>query len=1775
MRKRKQTPALKTAKYQQLFQSRKYQKQWITTATVGLLLFSGYILPPIQVLAAEESGSSQMEAATAKETLQFPTASSVNTVPSIYVSESNTTSVGETPTEETAQSSEVDEPEKRVSDKNELAGGEWTNTQHQKVEWSIRDEQGRTVLVFSEGILDVSSADSAAGLPWSGYSGSIQQVRFHNVTAGSSLYQLFANMNQLKDVSFDGLNTTNVQDISGLFQGCSSLETLNFSSFKGPVTGINLFAGAASLKQLTISEGFKLTKEMRLRELEDESDHWVKDQNHETTATSTEELIANHNKLTEGTAHTYTVGQSQSAKFQTFAEVYSNLYEGTFDEGGKWYIDQEYGLHVSGGKLETPNLTAPWDAHKSTIKTVEFDPDKPTTGGENLFGLFKNHRAVTTINLTGFDTSQVKNMNQLFASCSKLQKLDMSTVNTSQVTTMDSMFYFCSVLQELNLSNVDTSQVTNMMWMFFSCPKLQELDLNHFDTSKVKNMSGMFSGCTNLEAVNVSNFDTNNVTNMEEMFRLCSKLKELDLSSFYTDSSTKMKDMFQSSPNLQTIKLANTFDFIGTTQLRELPKKSGDGKTTYHWTNQDDLRTAYDSTAAFTAGQNAYTGSSPITYTIKAKHEVSFDLNGGTGSIANQRVFEGESASKPTVNPTKDNYRFVGWYDNGQPYSFNSLVDTSLTLTANWESVKASGTFAEEGFWWIDNEDYLHVSGGKLKTTTSTRAPWDAHRSTIKTVVFDPQKPTIGASDLYGLFMNHSAVKTIDFTGLDTSQVTDMKAMFYKCGNLTTLDLSILDTSQVTTMFGMFLDCSSLTNVNLENVDTSKVKDMENMFSGCSSLSSLELSSLDTSQVTKMAGMFKSCGSLTELNLSGFDTGQVTDMAHMISQCKKLQKVDVSSFDTNKVANMYAMFYGCSKLKELDLTSFSIGQNTNMGHMFFTSNVLQQLTITNQFDFKGETGLRALPTNVNKGKTTCHWVKKDDLTIVYDTTADFIEGHKGYTGNMPITYTIKEKHEVSFDLKGGIGTIVNQWIFEGEQAIKPTVVPKKDNYRFVGWHLNGKAYDFTSLISSPVELHVQWDAVEYTVNFLDPEGGTITKEQYYTVEKGLASLPTPTRKGYSFAGWYDGENKVESIPDGSKGDRNLTARWNVETYKVTFDSAGGEAVNSQDYTVEKGLASLPTPMRKGYSFAGWYDGANRVESIPDGSTGDRNLTARWSLETYTVIFDSAGGEAVNPQDYTVEKGLVSLPTPTRKGYSFAGWYDGANKVESIPDGSTGDRNLTAHWNIETYTVMFDSSGGEAVHSQDYTVEKGLVSLPTPTRKGYSFVGWYDGENKVESIPDGSTGDRTLTAHWQANSYMVQFDANGGEGKMAEQSMTYDQAAKLSPVSFTRTGYEFIGWNTDKTGKGTAYINGLDVINLTDTGTITLYAQWRAASYTVTFDSGSGSIIEPLNYTIEKGLAKLPTPTRKGYSFTGWYDGENKIESIPDGSIGDRTLKANWKLETYTITFETEGDPILSIDYTVETPGFELPKVTRKQRGYTFIGWLVKGKPTRAVVDIGEIVTRIEAGTIGNLVLTESWKPNDYKINFHANGGVGKMSAQEMVYSQKAQLITNKFTRAGYSFKGWNTQVDGKGTTYTNQQEISNLVSEEKGSITLYAQWQPTRTALEEGLKKEKDKNRNKDDYTEDSWKVYEEAIKEAERVLADPNADPATVQRTLENLEKAISNLTLNKKSAPISAQYLNKPISSVGKKYLLTGMVSGSGLVVVGIATVGAALAGWRKKKK
>ena len=311
-----------------------------------------------------------------------------------------------------------------------------------------------------------------------------------------------------------------------------------------------------------------------------------------------------------------------------------------------------------------------------------------------------------------------------------------------------------------------------------------------------------------------------------------------------------------------------------------------------------------------------------------------------------------------------------------------------------------------------------------------------------------------------------------------------------------------------------------------------------------------------------------------------------------------------------------------------------------------------------------------------------------------------------------------------------------------------------------------------------------------------------------------------------------------------------------------------------------------------------------------------------------------------------------MTRPDGDAGSFFMWLDGNGNSYEPGDSVPADvTTLTVQWTAPTYAVTLHANGGtiNSGNVTEYTYGAG-ATLPTDvTRTGYTFKGWYDNENltgsPVTAISNTETGNKEYWAKWEANTYTVTLNTNGGTINSGNVTgYTYGVGATLPTADdMTYTGYTFKGWY-DNEG-----LTGFPVtaISDTETGNKEYWAKWEANAYTVTLNTNGGTINNGnvTEYTYGAG-ATLPTAddmTYTGHTFVGWYDNENltgsPIAAIGGTETGNKEYWAKWEANTYTVTFYPNGGSVNPVAATTDSSGklSSLPTPTRGGN-YRFDGW---------------------------------------------------------------------------------------------------------------------------------------------------------------------------------------------------------------------------------------------
>ena len=369
----------------------------------------------------------------------------------------------------------------------------------------------------------------------------------------------------------------------------------------------------------------------------------------------------------------------------------------------------------------------------------------------------------------------------------------------------------------------------------------------------------------------------------------------------------------------------------------------------------------------------------------------------------------------------------------------------------------------------------------------------------------------------------------------------------------------------------------------------------------------------------------------------------------------------------------------------------------------------------------------------------------------------------------------------------------------------------------------------------------------------------------------------------------------------------FTIQTKPVTYSVTLDADGGtiNSGNVTSYTEGVG-ATLPTDVTKdGYTFLGWFDGDTKVEVIGADAAGDKYFKAHWKKIpiSYSVTLDTDGGtiNSGNVTSYTEGVG-ATLPTDvTKDGYTFLGWFDGDTKVEAIGADAVGNKYFKAHWEKIPVicSVTLDTDGGTINSGNVTSYTEGVgVTLPTDvTKVGYTFLGWFDGDTKVEVIDTTATGDKSFRAKWAPVDCSIQLYAvldgvtaskpfyrmTAKYGRSLQTALSLIPADALELAAYTRDhAFYYV----------TGSVVGPDAAVDLD---VALYVKYKTRTFTVSFDLNDGT---GKTFTQTVAYGKTATepqpPKRPGYQFAGWYTSGRTQFDFTTPITQNITLKASWR-----------------------------------------------------------------------------------------------------------------------------------------------------------------------------------------------------------------------------------------------------------------------------------------
>ena len=1046
---------------------------------------------------------------------------------------------------------------------------------------------------------------------------------------------------------------------------------------------------------------------------------------------------------------------------------------------------------------------------------------------------------------------------------------------------------------------------------------------------------------------------------------------------------------------------------------------------------------------------------------VELYHDVTFDLQGGTGNFPLQTVRDGQTPTEPasTNTPTRTGWTFIGWYTAptaGTTFDFTTPVTNDTTVYAHWTRIELTVTFdLQGGTGSFPDQTVYHGEEATQPTAEPTRTGW-TFTGWHSIPMNQEENETIEPTGLWHRFLN--------FIGFDVAASTTFDFATPIITNTTIY--AHWERIQLTVTFDLQSGTGNFPDQTVYHGEVATRPTAEptrtgwtfvGWYDGVTGQNPFDFTTPITENTTIFARWQRIPVTVTFNLNGGVYAGNNSLLTQTIYHGEDATALTTTPTRTgwlftgwSPALNLTSVTENRTFVAQWERITFTVNFNLNGGTYRGESALLTQ-TVNHS---EHATALTADP--VRTGWTFTGWSPALNLTNVTENRTFTAQWER-----IPVTLT--------FDLQGGAGNFPQQTVYHGEMPTAPTDTPNLTGWAFLGWFnepTEGELFDFDAPLTQNTTIFARWQRIEVNVTFNLNEGSyagdaSLLNQTIYHGQNATALSTNPTRTGWTFTGWSPALN-LENVTES----RTFVAQWERIPVTLTFNLQGGTGNFPQQamYHGEMPTAPMTTPSRTGWTFTGWYDCATNGAPFDFDApiTSNTTVYARWTRIGLTVTFDLQGGVADFPSTEGVNHGDTAIRPandPTRGGWIFINWYDGATGGNPFDFTTpiTEDTTIFARWQRIPVTVTFNLNGGVYAGNNSlltqtiYHGEDATALTTTPTRTGWTFTGWSPALN-LENV----TENRTFTAQWERTPVTVTFNLNGGtytgDATLLNQTMYHGENATALTADPTRAGWLFTGWNP-----------ALNLENVTENRTF--IAQWERIPVTVTFDldggtyAGNTDLLTQTIYHGENAVSLTVNPTRTGWLFTGWEPTLN-LNNVTE----NRTFTAQWEQIELTVTFLLNGgthaalelNNILTLNHG-ETATAPTPDPTRI--GYTFLGWfytyeeeeeentsIIQSLLQRFNIQTNEHLFDFATPITENLTLNARWEERYHQVEFDLQNGTGNIPDQSVRDGQTATIPSVPPTRVGYTFAGWYTTPTGD-TTFDFGTTITT-------NTTVYARWLP-------------------------------------------------------------------------------------------------------------------------
>ena len=677
----------------------------------------------------------------------------------------------------------------------------------------------------------------------------------------------------------------------------------------------------------------------------------------------------------------------------------------------------------------------------------------------------------------------------------------------------------------------------------------------------------------------------------------------------------------------------------------------------------------------------------------------------------------------------------------------------------------------------------------------------------------------------------------------------------------------------------------------------------------------------------------------------------------------------------------------------------------------------------------------SLTANANAGYAFVNWTDEDANVVSTNANYQFtIDGNRTFVAHFEI-----EEYEITATANPTAGgSVTGAGTFQYGQTVTLRATANT-GYTFTNWTENGSVvstnatYSFAASASRTLVANFQINTYNISATANPTAGGTISGAGEYTHGQNV-TLTATANTGYTFTNWTENGSVVSTNATYSftaSASRTLVANFQINTYSISATanpSIAGTILGAGEYNYGQ-TVTLSATANTGYHFVNWTENGSSVSTDAEYSftvTANRTLVANFQINSYTISASANPTESgtvngTGEYDYGQSATLTAVPNT---GYTFATWTENGSVVSSNAQYTftvSGSRTLVANFNPIVYTIAASASpaeGGSISGAGDYSFGQ-TVTLSATANTGYSFTNWTDGSNVVSTDANYSftvSGNRTLVANFQINSYTISASANPTESGTVNGTGEYDYGQSATLTAVPNTGYTFATWTENG-----SVVSSNAQYTFTVSGSRTLVANFNPIVYTIAASASpaeGGSISGAGDYSFGQTVT-LSATANTGYSFTNWTDGSNVVSTDANYSFtvsGNRTLVANFTINTYTVTAianPTEGGTV-AIDVAsqngVYSYGTNLVITATANDGYHFTQWsdgVTEAQRSYTVVADVEFVAYFTEDGV-----------NEYTITATANPIEGGTIEGARIYEENAQAVLTATANTGYTFANW-------------------------------------------------------------------------------------------------------------------------------------------------------------